>query len=430
MLTIDTGTVFDHYRCDFNRNFAIEGQNDRGETDHTYIDGKNAILWEATECGLRAAGPGVPLRDVWEAMMGYMETMGENRENYVEHRFGHSIGLQLTELPSIAHTEDSVMLENMVFSIEPCIKLESGNILVHEECVAITRDGCRLLTERAPRACQRIKVNSTYNHDSCNTLVSLQRRNDPSPETLQLLEGFAGKQPLCENFHKMIRAGPTPLLSMPILQEKVGVAEILVKDEGRRLGLKSFKGLGASFAVHALSDDPETLCTMTDGNHGKAVAYAASKIGADCVVYVPGDMTEPRKKAIRELGAEVVVVDGSYDDAIEVVKAKAEENGWCLISDTAWEGYTEIPRNIMAGYGTIFREVEEQRQGAAPITHVVIQAGVGGLASAALAWAELRRDKTDVWADDIQLIVVEPLAADCMAANISQPREQRYRERP
>jgi diaminopropionate ammonia-lyase len=113
---------------------------------------------------------------------------------------------------------------------------------------------------------------------------------------------------------------------------------------------------------HPSPQDPSetTICTMTDGNHGRAVAHIAKKLGCKCKIYVPQNMVEERKQAILGEGAEIIVVDGGYDDAIEEVKRIAEENGYHLISDTAWPGYEQVPEDIMAGYGTIFREVEEE----------------------------------------------------------------------
>ena len=167
-----------------------------------------------------------------------------------------------------------------------------------------------------------------------------------------------------------------------------------------------------------LENKPHTLCTMTDGNHGKGVAFAAKTLGIRSKIFVPNIMSKSRIDAIRELGAEVIIVNGSYDDSIEEVKQKSIENDWCLVSDTSWEGYTEIPKNIMAGYGTIFREIEEQRKNKNPITDVIIQTGVGGLAAAACAWVELNKIKSNVWCDDVKIIIVEPLDADCMLENV------------
>lgn len=186
-----------------------------------------------------------------------------------------------------------------------------------------------------------------------------------------------------------------------------------------------------------------TITTMTDGNHGRAVAHIARKLDCDCIIFVPKNMPEDRKNAISNEGAEVVVVQGNYDDAIETVKEQAKVKGWHLISDTAWPGYEEIPSDIAAGYGTIFREVEEEMvlrslgdcsTGASsrpnnPITHLLLQCGVGGFASAGVAyafwnsprWQERLRSLPNagksVWSDRLQILTVEPTDADCILEN-------------
>jgi diaminopropionate ammonia-lyase len=342
-----------------------------------------------------------------------LESVGLDTSDY-QGRMGHCLGLQLTELPSIMKDEYTVLKENMVLSVEPFLLLNNQKVLVHEECIAITKEGYRLLTTRCPKTPFTIKVHMRYNPDEVNIYPALQHKHHVSPETLTALQEFNEKQPECHAFHQTLSQERTPLLA---LSHDVSIRELLVKDEGQRFGLKSFKGLGSSFAIHRLTERPQTLCTMTDGNHGKGVAYAAQKMGIPCVVYVPQNMTMARQEAMRDLGARVIVIQGSYDDAISEVRRHASENQWTLLSDTSWEGYTEIPQDIMAGYGTIFREIEEQRQGCEPITHVIIQAGVGGLASAAGAWLHLNSN-SEVWSNHVRLIIVEPQGADCIAVNV------------
>ena len=182
--------------------------------------------------------------------------------------------------------------------------------------------------------------------------------------------------------------------------------------------MPAFKILGVAYAVEQLGcGNDSVLCTMTDGNHGLAVATVAKQRGMEAVVYVPRTMAEARAAALRTAGAKVVRTDGTYDEAVAAVRAAAERNGWVLVSDTAWAGYEAIPQAIMAGYGTIFREVETQRRDSPPITHIVVQAGVGGLAGAAAAWLARRRGASAVWADDAELIIVEPNDAACLYEN-------------
>ena len=363
---------------------------------------------------MAVAQPQNTFSDIWDAILSYYESQGISTEGYGG-RMGHCLGLQLTELPSITAGESTLLQERMVLSIEPFLHLNNGKVLVHEECVVLTQDGCRLLTKRAPLRPFTLKVRVTFDPDGVDIVPALPKKHALSSETTQVLQEFTDKLPLCEAFHQSLDPTPTPLLTLT----RFGLTprEVLVKDEGARFGLQSFKGLGSSFAIHLLPTKG-TLCTMTDGNHGRGVAYAAQQLGLPCVVYVPQTMTKARQDAIRNLGAHVIVVPGSYDDAIAEVRRHARENDWCLVSDTSWEGYTQIPTDIMIGYSTIFREIEDQRRGRAPITHVVVQAGVGGLASCAALWLELRKKQCSCWDDHVQLLIVEPLDADCIATNI------------
>lgn len=225
----------------------------------------------------------------------------------------------------------------------------------------------------------------------------------------------------------------TPLRSLPALARWLGVAELRYKDEGGRFGLKSFKALGGAYAVYRVlvraiarhtgqqevsADDilsgrwrdvtsGITVTCATDGNHGRAVAWGAQLFGCRCVIYVHATVSEGRREAIARYGAEVVRVPGNYDDSVRHADAQARSNGWTVVSDTTYEGYREIPIDVMHGYGVMSREIIAQL-GDQPPTHVLVQAGVGALAASVaaafwLAWAD-RRPK---------LVVVEPTQADC-----------------
>jgi diaminopropionate ammonia-lyase len=233
-------------------------------------------------------------------------------------------------------------------------------------------------------------------------------------------------------FHRALPGyAPTPLISLPELARALGVRSLRIKDESLRFGLNAFKALGASYAIYRYLKSrwpgispqtflsPEavarlpaiTFTTATDGNHGRAVAWTAARLHQKAVIYVPGNTVPARIDALRGEGAEVVVVDGNYDETVKRSAHDAEAKGRQVISDTAWEGYVEIPRWIMAGYETLFAEIDEQ--GAAP-TAVFLQAGVGGLAFAGTAHY-LRA------APPPKLISVEPLDADCLLESISSP---------
>jgi diaminopropionate ammonia-lyase len=209
-----------------------------------------------------------------------------------------------------------------------------------------------------------------------------------------------------QTFHQRLDGyAPTPLVEAPGLAAALGVGKVFVKDESSRIGLPAFKILGASWAVYrALEqriagfgaweslDDlarqlephrPLTLAAATDGNHGRAVARMAKLLGFDSRIFVPDDMVQARRDAIASEGAEVIVVHGTYDDAIARSAEDAGER--CLvISDTSWPGYEDVPRWVIDGYSTILWEVDDElaARGEASPDLVAVQIGVGALASA------------------------------------------------
>lgn len=142
VLFIDTGSTFDGYFCDFDRNYAVGGLSPDVARVHE-------ALWLATEAGVAAAVPGATTDDIWRAMNRIIEGAGALGNNVG--RLGHGLGLQLTEPPSHRPGDGTVIAENMVLTIEPGMEYAPGKMIVHEENIAITRDGPRLLTKRAPR---------------------------------------------------------------------------------------------------------------------------------------------------------------------------------------------------------------------------------------------------------------------------------------
>ncbi len=206
---------------------------------------------------------------------------------------------------------------------------------------------------------------------------------------------------------------PTPLLDLPGLARRLGVATVSWKDEGGRFGLGSFKALGGAYAVQRLvrrigAGAGITFAAATDGNHGRAVAWGAAQAGARAVIYLHAGVSPGREAALRALGAEIVRVSGNYDDSVRQCARDAAEQGWHVVSDTSWEGYRETPTAVMAGYSLIAREVVEQI-GARPPSHVLVQAGVGGVAAAVCV--EFR----DAWGDGApRFVVVEPALAPCL----------------
>lgn len=235
-------------------------------------------------------------------------------------------------------------------------------------------------------------------------------------------------------FHqRLLGYAPSPLVYAAPVARELGLGEVWVKDESNRLGLPSFKILGASWASYrALRDlggfgdqdwsdvgelaelvarttSVRRLAAATDGNHGRAVAHFARLLGLGASIFVPSDMVQARIDVIVEEGATVQVVDGGYGDA--VARSAQEEASDCLvISDTSWPGYTKVPSSVIDGYSTIFEEVGEQieQAGGRWPDVVFVQVGVGALAAAAV-----RHYRSASHGRAVRMATVEPLAAAC-----------------
>lgn len=225
----------------------------------------------------------------------------------------------------------------------------------------------------------------------------------------------------------------TPLHDLRGLAAAIGVGELHFKDEGTRFGLGSFKALGGAYAVGRLlsrliaerTGRPVktadlaagafremvrgiTVTCATDGNHGRSVAWGARMFGCQCVIYIHETVSEGRKAAIERYGAQVVRTPGNYDDAVRQADADARRFGRHLISDTSYEGYMDVPRDVMQGYGIMAEEALKQLAGQAP-THVFLQGGVGGMAAAVCGyfWERFGAARPIT-------VVVEPEKADCL----------------
>lgn len=221
------------------------------------------------------------------------------------------------------------------------------------------------------------------------------------------------------DFHKDLKAyKPTPLVELKGLAEECGVGKIFIKDESFRFGLNAFKGLGASYAIHkVLEKDPyiETFCTATDGNHGRAVAWAARLLKKNSRIFVPANTTRARIEAIESEGAILEKFNGNYEETCNHAQIMADGNGWALIQDAAREDYEEIPAHIMAGYFTQFQEMENEVHTlpGAKADIVFLQSGVGSWPAAA-AWYYLNR----YGKDRPKLVIVEPTEAAGFLASL------------
>ncbi len=237
-------------------------------------------------------------------------------------------------------------------------------------------------------------------------------------------------------YHKSFKEyAATPLIELPRLAGYLGISRLFVKDESHRFGLNAFKVLGASYAIgrylaQKLGRDIgdlsyEELCsdtvrkqlgnitftTATDGNHGRAVAWAARRLGQKAVVYMPKGSDPVRLNNIRSLGAEATITDLNYDDAVRLSEQQAREHGWVIVQDTAWPGYEDIPTWIMQGYATLAVEALEQMraQGVAAPTHVFLQAGVGSFAGGVLGFLA-----SSLGDGMPKVVIVEPERAHCI----------------
>src|SRR5688500_658819 len=187
----------------------------------------------------------------------------------------------------------------------------------------------------------------------------------------------------------------TPLTSLHSLARTLGLGGIDAKDETHRFDINAFKILGVSYAVDRLGAAAagSGLVCATAGNHGRAVARVARQLRIPCTVFVPVLRTiEPverrtrgaRIAAMREDGARVVDVEGTYEDAVGQAAAFGRQSHAAVVSDTFWSGYEQIPCWIMAGYTHLFEEAASQWS--APPDIVIVQGGVGGLVCAAASW--------------------------------------------
>ena len=228
---------------------------------------------------------------------------------------------------------------------------------------------------------------------------------------------------------------PTPLARLDGLAHKLGVKAVFVKDESKRFGLNAFKALGGLYSLFCLIcrelgldaqtvtfDDlksPElrekiramVFVTTTDGNHGKGVAWAAAQLGCEAHVYMPVGSSSARAQAIRAFGAECTVTDSGYDDTVHMTARLAEKNGWFLVQDTSWPGYTDVPTWIVQGYTTMAEEATAQleSEGFKAPTHVFVQAGVGAMAGGVTGYLAGRYDGRRP-----QFITVEPENMACI----------------
>ena len=206
---------------------------------------------------------------------------------------------------------------------------------------------------------------------------------------------------------------PTPLIKLNKLNNELKLNNIYYKDEDKRFDLKSFKALGGAFAVYKIANEKKDIIvsTATAGNHGRSVAWGAQRLGLKCKIFISEIVSESRADAMRNLDAEVIRVKGNYDNSLKECIEQSNKNNWEIVQDVSWEGYKEVPKLIMAGYTIMVKEIIDTIDQNS-ITHVFLQAGVGGMAASMIAgFAKLSKNIP-------QFIVVEPENADCVFQSI------------
>ena len=240
--------------------------------------------------------------------------------------------------------------------------------------------------------------NKNYSFNKKNILNSLSEKEiDDAYLSISKWEGYI----------------PTPLVYLNKLSKELNLSNIYYKDESKRFDLKSFKALGGAYAVEKETKGNKDIvvATATAGNHGRSVAWGARRLGLKCKIFISEFVSDARGQAMADLGADVIKVKGNYEKSlIECIK-QSTENNWQIVQDVAWKGYMQVPTYTMAGYTVMMREIIDQINNE-KISHIILQAGVGGMAGAMVAGIARYLDNVPV------TIVVEPDSAACVLESI------------
>ena len=240
--------------------------------------------------------------------------------------------------------------------------------------------------------------NKNYKFNKNNILNSLSEKQiDDAYSSISKWEGYS----------------PTPLISLSKLSEELNLNKIFYKDESKRFDLKSFKALGGAYAVEKKTQGNKDIivATATAGNHGRSVAWGARRLGLKCKIFISEFVSNARGQAMADLGADVIKVKGNYEKSlIECIK-QSTENNWQIVQDVAWKDYIQVPTYTMAGYTVMMKEILHQIHND-KISHIILQAGVGGMAGAMVAGVARYLDNIPV------TLVVEPDSAACVMESI------------
>lgn len=206
---------------------------------------------------------------------------------------------------------------------------------------------------------------------------------------------------------------PTPLIQLNKLSKELNLNKIFYKDESKRFNLKSFKALGGAYAVEKITKGNKDIvvATATAGNHGRSVAWGAKRLGLKCKIFISEYVSDARGQAMAELGADIIKVKGNYENSlIECIK-QSTENNWQIVQDVAWENYKIVPKYTMAGYAVMMKEIINQID-ENKISHIILQAGVGGMAGAMIAGIARYLENVPI------TLIVEPDSAACVMESI------------
>ncbi|MBI80747.1 MAG: diaminopropionate ammonia-lyase [Gammaproteobacteria bacterium] len=206
---------------------------------------------------------------------------------------------------------------------------------------------------------------------------------------------------------------PTPLLLLNKLSKELNINKIFYKDESKRFNLKSFKALGGAYAVETVSKNNKdiVISTATAGNHGRSVAWGSKKLGLKCKIFISQHVSENRAEVMRSFGADVIRVNGSYEDSLNECINQSKINNWKIVQDVAWKDYELVPKLTMAGYSVMMKEINDQIKDQ-KISHIILQAGVGGMAAAMIAGIARYLNHIP------EIILVEPESAACVLESI------------
>ena len=210
---------------------------------------------------------------------------------------------------------------------------------------------------------------------------------------------------------------PTPLIELNKLSKELSLNKVYYKDESKRFNLKSFKALGGAYAVEKISKGKKDIvvATATAGNHGRSVAWGARRLGLKCKIFISEFVSDARGQAMSNLGADVIKVSGNYEKSLIECIEQSTKNNWQIVQDVAWKDYMLVPKYTMAGYSVMMKEIVNQIDDN-QITHIILQAGVGGMAGAMVAGIARYLDNIPV------TIVVEPDSAACVLESIRKGR--------